>query len=307
MDEAAVPAAAPVPAAPAYAGFWIRVLATYLDSFLLGFPVLGLLYLGRFALHPQPLYLVPLYLYPAAYKIGFWRWKGATPGKLALGLRVVEAETGAPLGWGRAAARYFLMIVSALPLYLGYFWVGWDARKRGFHDHLGGTVVVREREPLAPVGAWIAATVLLYALITGGGIAFLIGWTVRNAARLKEDAPRLREEALRYAAGRAPEDCRDEAFRRLDACEDRYCESADHVFFSQCLRATRPGPAFCGSVPPKDEILRSALWTRSECARMGRKDSSCSRLLHNVPRICSEAPPAEPAALPAGAAAAPAP
>ncbi|MBX3651771.1 MAG: RDD family protein [Burkholderiales bacterium] len=41
-------------------------------------------------------------------------------------------------------------IASALPLFLGFIWVGIDKRKQGWHDKLAGTVVIRNtsKEPV---------------------------------------------------------------------------------------------------------------------------------------------------------------
>ena len=77
----------------------------------------------------------------------FWVLRQATPGKLALGLRIVDAETGAPASFPRLLARYCSYILSALPLCLGYFWMLWDPRRQCWHDKLGRTVVLHVGGP----------------------------------------------------------------------------------------------------------------------------------------------------------------
>ena len=67
---------------------------------------------------------------------------GWSPGKLMMGLRIVNAEGTAP-GAARGFARTAGTIVSSLPLYLGYLWAAWDGRTQTWHDKIAGTYVVR--------------------------------------------------------------------------------------------------------------------------------------------------------------------
>ncbi len=68
---------------------------------------------------------------------------GQSWGHKAMSLRVVDARTGAVIGQGRAIGRYFAMIISAIPCYLGFLWPLWDVRKQTFHDKIVGTVVLK--------------------------------------------------------------------------------------------------------------------------------------------------------------------
>lgn len=77
------------------------------------------------------------------YFAGFHVVKGATPGKLAVGLRVVD-ENGMHMGAGRAIGRYFATILSACLCLVGYIMVGFHGQKRGLHDLICGTYVVRK-------------------------------------------------------------------------------------------------------------------------------------------------------------------
>jgi len=79
----------------------------------------------------------------AAICIAFWSIKSATPGKMVFGLKIVDAKTGNKPSLGQFVGRYFAWYLSAIPFCLGYFWVAWDKRKQGFHDHLAGTVVIK--------------------------------------------------------------------------------------------------------------------------------------------------------------------
>ncbi len=79
---------------------------------------------------------------PAVATVLFWRYRGATPGKMAVSARIVDATTGGPPSTARLIGRYFGYIVSTLPLFLGFIWIAIDRRKQGFHDKLANTVVV---------------------------------------------------------------------------------------------------------------------------------------------------------------------
>ena len=141
------------PVGPSYAGFWIRLAAHVIDAliiFAVSFAVVLLLFGGL----PQPdpatapgatIDLIA-WLVVAIAVVAFWRMRGATPGKMLCGLRIVDSTTLGPLSTGQCIGRYLAYIVSALPLFLGYLWVAVDRRKQGFHDKLASTFVVREND-----------------------------------------------------------------------------------------------------------------------------------------------------------------
>ncbi len=71
--------------------------------------------------------------------------QGRSPGKKLLGLRVISLETGRPAGFWRMLLRDVIgKWVSAIVLYLGFFWAIWDEQHQGWHDKIAKTVVVRE-------------------------------------------------------------------------------------------------------------------------------------------------------------------
>jgi uncharacterized RDD family membrane protein YckC len=88
--------------------------------------------------------LVPLVI--GAAVVGFWRYCGATPGKVALGLRIVDANTLLPASTARLVLRFVGYLVSALPLYLGFLWIGVDRRKQGWHDKIARTIVINSED-----------------------------------------------------------------------------------------------------------------------------------------------------------------
>jgi len=83
---------------------------------------------------------------PAIAVIVFWMNKQATPGKMALSVRIVDVTTGGPPSAGQCIGRYLAYYVSTIPLALGLIWVAFDNRKQGWHDKLAGTVVIRSKK-----------------------------------------------------------------------------------------------------------------------------------------------------------------
>jgi len=136
-----------------WAGFWIRVGASLIDTILLLLiitPILTSIYGVTYWLSDAWLKgtwdFVLSYLFPAVAAVIFWIYKSATPGKMALKLTIVDARTGAKPSTGQFIGRYLGYYVSAIPLCLGFIWVGIDRRKQGWHDELAGTVVIRSRQ-----------------------------------------------------------------------------------------------------------------------------------------------------------------
>jgi uncharacterized RDD family membrane protein YckC len=76
-----------------------------------------------------------------AYYVFFIGWKGATPGKMILKIKVVRPD-GQPVGYGRAFLRYIGYIVSGITLGFGYIMAIWDDEKRALHDRIASTRVI---------------------------------------------------------------------------------------------------------------------------------------------------------------------
>jgi uncharacterized RDD family membrane protein YckC len=91
-------------------------------------------------------YLIALFL-DMVYFTWFHGSVGQTPGKMLLGLRVVQA-TGEPMTFGLAFLRWTGYLISKLAVYLGFIWIAFDRRKQGWHDKIAGTVVVTVKKGL---------------------------------------------------------------------------------------------------------------------------------------------------------------
>ncbi|MDR1010080.1 MAG: RDD family protein, partial [Opitutaceae bacterium] len=141
-----------------YAGFWVRFVAAFLDGLILGVINIALMMVtmlfgvspgGNVSGHEALFIILTLvrmlmqYAIAIAYDVFFIRKYDATPGKMALGLKVLRAN-GEKLSAGRIIGRYFAKAVSALILCIGYMMAGWDDQKRALHDMMCDTRVVHK-------------------------------------------------------------------------------------------------------------------------------------------------------------------
>jgi uncharacterized RDD family membrane protein YckC len=119
------------------AGFWIRFGAVLIDGIGLGIISFAL----RAAIGGAGSavgVLIALVYYTYFEGSG----AGQTIGKKLVGIRVIDFNTGGPIGYGRAALRYVGSFVSAFAILLGYLWMLWDSEKQTWHDKWSSSVVV---------------------------------------------------------------------------------------------------------------------------------------------------------------------
>jgi len=158
-----------------YAGFWIRFLASLLDTIFLALPVGIVIYFlsdgnwfdfsqyqqniqmamsgNSHALDSQPqtslkwefIFEISVLLVTML----FWkRWRGATPGKKFVHIKIVDASTLKDIDNKQAITRSFGYIASTFAFLIGFLMVAFRKDNRGLHDLLAGTVVVYEDESL---------------------------------------------------------------------------------------------------------------------------------------------------------------
>ncbi len=141
-----------------YAGFWRRVAAALIDTLLylmLLVPLVLAIYGAGFWRRDgfTTGVLLMEYLLPAIVVIIFWIYKSATPGKMVMNAKIIDAKTGQPPTPAQCVIRYLCYYVSMLPLMLGIIWVAFDRQKRGWHDLIAGTLVIvppRHEPPVDP-------------------------------------------------------------------------------------------------------------------------------------------------------------
>jgi uncharacterized RDD family membrane protein YckC len=144
-----------------YVGFWVRFLAFVVDSVaaMLVFSPLVIWMLGGVDLQQintddtaqliNVLYdysvnsTVETLLMGVAVVV-FWIYKSATPGKMIFKAIIVNASDGGRPSNVRLVIRYLGYFVNMFALGFGFLWIGWDARKQGWHDKMAGTIVVRK-------------------------------------------------------------------------------------------------------------------------------------------------------------------
>ena len=139
--------------ATAYAGFWRRAVALFVDPFILIAVTLPIrlvepiaiitgadiaTVIGQ-ALGAAAIVGLIWWLYYAGFESSRWQ---ATPGKRVIGIRVTDAA-GARVSFARASGRFFAKILSGLICGIGYLLAAFTARKQALHDLIAGTLVVR--------------------------------------------------------------------------------------------------------------------------------------------------------------------
>jgi len=147
---------------PAYAGFWMRVLAYIIDSLIMSLVsvplgmVLAVVLISTGADENSPLYqvvnlgsngiaILAGWLYHAFMESSSWQ---GTIGKKALSLRVTDLN-GQRISFARATGRYFGSILSAMICLIGYLMVAFTEKKQGLHDMLAGTLVLTGPAPVS--------------------------------------------------------------------------------------------------------------------------------------------------------------
>ncbi len=156
-----------------YAGFWIRFVASFFDTLFLAVPIAVIIYFlsdGNWfdftqyqqnmqmamsgninALNTQPqtslrwelLFEISVLIITMI----FWkRWRGATPGKKFVHIKIVDAKTFKDITNKQAITRSIGYIASTFTFLIGFIMVGVRKDKRGLHDLLGGTAVIYDKQ-----------------------------------------------------------------------------------------------------------------------------------------------------------------
>lgn len=219
------------------AGLGTRALAYLVDFFILFFFWVTVLFVTSIAradgISVDELYalesLVQAALVLAAFGLqwGYWvgfetLWRGRTPGKRVLRVRVVRLD-GAPVGFAECALRNLGRVVDFLPLLYatGMTAMMLSPRSRRLGDLIAGTVVIRERQvdlsrydaPAArPAASAIPLSAAEYELVSGFlSRAAVLEPEARERLALKLAEPLARRlpaerQAAPLASGAAAED-----------------------------------------------------------------------------------------------------
>lgn len=162
-----VPRSRPAPSTVIVAGFWRRLGAAAIDAGIIGPVSLLLTWIasaiasihlppGRqrgldfwldLVLTSDPAVMTAVIITLAVMSLYLFLFQaliGQTLGMRVLGLRVIDVY-GEPPSYLRAGLRTAGYLVSLATLFLGFLWIGFDAEKRGLHDWIAGTYVIRAK------------------------------------------------------------------------------------------------------------------------------------------------------------------
>ena len=148
-----------------YAGFLVRLAAFVVDwiaAYLVAALIAAIIGISLTSGDTQPIamedvritlenfnysFLLLFCAISAVHGVIFTVWRGQTVGKMLLKIQVVDATGNVPK-WHYALLRELLrgvILLALFPLGLLYIWVAYDPRKRGPHDFLSGSYVVRKQ------------------------------------------------------------------------------------------------------------------------------------------------------------------
>ena len=132
-----------------YGGFWARAGAKCIDHAIIGAANTAFVWAWKehSPLDPKTFKVVMVVMqlmFQAGFSSAFLERFGATPGKMALGLKVVTAG-GERIGGMRSWARGLAELLSGI-LYIGYLMAAKDPEGCTLHDWICGTRVVRTRD-----------------------------------------------------------------------------------------------------------------------------------------------------------------
>jgi uncharacterized RDD family membrane protein YckC len=159
-------AAGASPMAWRYGGFWIRFGARFIDGLIFMVPVLIFIAVlmpnlirarGQVPVAPNPAFaafgfltfIVAFFLAVGCYEIMMLKYRSATLGKMACGLKVIRSD-GHNLSWGVCFGRFFMwnVVISGIPylnsvlMLVSSIMLGVDDEKRALHDRVCDTRVI---------------------------------------------------------------------------------------------------------------------------------------------------------------------
>jgi len=144
--EAPEPIAGPAPGV-AFADHGPRLIAYIIDTIIIVIATIVLVIVGGILASIVPaLAIIPflgIFIVSLVYFPYYWAKSGQTPGMKQQGIKVVRDSDGGPVTMGSAILRTIGTWISAAVFYIGFIWIFIDKRRRGWHDLIAGTVVVK--------------------------------------------------------------------------------------------------------------------------------------------------------------------
>ena len=138
-----------------YAGFWKRGGARFIDGIILWIVNMALFFafgLSFFSVKQtaeeislRSILTIVLYIISFGYEVFFIGKFGATPGKMACSIKVINAD-GSKVSYLKALGRVFAYFLSGLILGIGYIMAAFDDEKRALHDRICNTRVILKKK-----------------------------------------------------------------------------------------------------------------------------------------------------------------
>lgn len=160
-----------------YAGFFVRLSAYLIDWLIVSAALLfvripvWIANLGGCAdlilkdfIFEYSVYDIILYLLKVVYFVLLTYFTGSTLGKKLLQIQVVSTEERKPTFFEIVFRESVGKFLSALIIYIGYFMIGVDKKKRGFHDILSDTYVVYNHRKTITVPAPVTYNTVPYPM-----------------------------------------------------------------------------------------------------------------------------------------------
>ena len=119
-----------------YAGFWQRFLAGIIDLIILIVIEVILVFI------PVIGWILSLFVTWLYFAIQHSSTKQATFGMRALDIRITDENHG-KIGFWRATGNFYLTVISAFVVFIGFFMIAFTSRKQGFHNLISRTLCIK--------------------------------------------------------------------------------------------------------------------------------------------------------------------
>ena len=144
------------PIALEFAGFWSRMAAYLIDGVIILVTMtiftptwgLDIPSFNEISADPMAAFLTLRQLFPllvvisGLYLVSFWIWRGQTPGKIALNIKVLRRD-GDCLTMGSAILRFIGYVIAPFTLFMVFIWILFDRQNQGIHDKFADSYVVK--------------------------------------------------------------------------------------------------------------------------------------------------------------------
>jgi uncharacterized RDD family membrane protein YckC len=130
-----------------FGGFWLRAIALLIDTTLLTAATIAVTLLGNAVGWLDPTSFNEAFaVLSALYFVGLWWRTGQTIGMMPFRMFIVtDSSTNRRLPMWRAGTRWLSLYFIAFPFFaIGVLWVLGEGKKRGWHDLISGSVVIRD-------------------------------------------------------------------------------------------------------------------------------------------------------------------